>query len=328
MTTQASAEPIYDVAISFLMEDISLAQSLHAELSQSLNVFFFPRNQEELAGTDGLESMREPFRTQSRLNVVLYRPRWGHTPWTGVEDVAIKESCLHTRYKSLFFLVIEPTNDFPKWLPETYVRLNFADFGLQGAVGAIKARARELGGHFQPMTPVKRAAMLEAEQSYQYDRGRISSEDVLRNVKELFNLIAAEVDDVNAHGSIAIDYRVHLAERAVDQSILLGNPQVGMAILWHQLMYGVLHEHAGFYVREFDGNLIRPPGFMYMSNPKMLNEQKYALDITTAREYAWRKDRGSELIPNRAFATQIVLQFMELAGRDHRGKIIRSDRYS
>jgi hypothetical protein len=56
-------EPLkYDVAISFLYQDVNLAKALYDELSKGLSVFFFPRNQEELAGSDGLESMRSPFR--------------------------------------------------------------------------------------------------------------------------------------------------------------------------------------------------------------------------------------------------------------------------
>lgn len=85
--------PTYDVALSFLYQDEALAKSLNDKLCEGLNVFFFPRSQEELAGTDGLESMRETFRHESRLNVVLYRPKWGHTPWTAVEAAAIKDSC-------------------------------------------------------------------------------------------------------------------------------------------------------------------------------------------------------------------------------------------
>ena len=54
----APDNPKYDVAISFLAEDISIAQAMHDKLSVGLDVFFFPRNQEELAGTIGLESMR------------------------------------------------------------------------------------------------------------------------------------------------------------------------------------------------------------------------------------------------------------------------------
>jgi hypothetical protein len=51
-----------DVAISFLMQDVGLASAINDKLSEGLKVFFFPRKQEELAGTNGMESMRKPFR--------------------------------------------------------------------------------------------------------------------------------------------------------------------------------------------------------------------------------------------------------------------------
>ena len=63
--------PKYDVAISFLTKDGSVAAALNEKLSEGLSVFFFPRRQEELAGTDGLESMRQPFLEDSRVMVVL-----------------------------------------------------------------------------------------------------------------------------------------------------------------------------------------------------------------------------------------------------------------
>lgn len=87
--------PKYDVAISFLSEDEPIATALHARLSSGLTVFYYPRSQEELAGTDGLESMRQPFLDETRVAVVLYKERWGKTPWTRVEETAIKDGCLH-----------------------------------------------------------------------------------------------------------------------------------------------------------------------------------------------------------------------------------------
>jgi hypothetical protein len=72
----------YDVAISFLAKDESIAAAIEAALV-GLKVFFFPHQQEELIGTNGLESMRDPF-LKARVLVVLYRTPWGETPWTGV----------------------------------------------------------------------------------------------------------------------------------------------------------------------------------------------------------------------------------------------------
>ena len=95
----------FDVAISFLSADCPTAEQIADRLTP-LNVFFFPRNQEEVAGTDGMESFRDAFRNNSRIQVVLYRAAWGETPWTRVEATAIQERCLAEGWRGLFFVAL------------------------------------------------------------------------------------------------------------------------------------------------------------------------------------------------------------------------------
>jgi hypothetical protein len=279
-------DPVYDVAISFLYQDLALAQALYDELSKGLEVFFFPRNQEKLAGSDGLESMRAPFRSQSRLNLVLYRPKWGNTPWTGVEEVAVKESCLATSFKSAFFFVIEPVSEIPAWLPETHVRFSFADFTFEQAVGAVKARVQERGGQFKPMTPSRKVALLQVEEEYQRDRRRISSDEGMRkiyeNVELLFAEIVTQLEDVNANGHLNIEHQIKLRFGDMDQSCLLGMNRLGMAVVWFQRYSNMLDDDAALIVRELNENAIVPPGHMRLQQPEMLKEDKYDLDISRA----------------------------------------------
>jgi hypothetical protein len=82
MTTDSNS-PKYEVAFSFLAQDLALATRCSEALSP-LTTFVFSRHQETLAGTDGQESFRSAFRFDSRLNVVLLRAGWGETPWTRV----------------------------------------------------------------------------------------------------------------------------------------------------------------------------------------------------------------------------------------------------
>lgn len=74
---EPAAEQVFDVAISFLVADEKIASTIKSKLA-GLNVFFYPHNQEELIGTNGLESMRAPF-LSARVNVVLCRERYGTT---------------------------------------------------------------------------------------------------------------------------------------------------------------------------------------------------------------------------------------------------------
>jgi hypothetical protein len=321
-------DPVYDVAISFLYQDLALAQALYDELSKGLEVFFFPRNQEELAGSDGLDSMRAPFRSQSRLNLVLYRPKWGNTPWTGVEEIAVKESCLATSFKSIFFFVIEPSTEIPSWLPETHVRFNFSDFTLKEAVGAIKARVQERGGHFKPMTPSRKVALLEVEEKYQRDRRQISSDEGIRkiyeNVELLFDEIVKQLEATNANGHLNIEHQTKLCFGDIDQSFLLGTQRLGMAIVWFQRYTNILDNNTTLFVREFNESPIIPPGYIRLQQPHMLREDKYDPDISRTREYVWRPQRGKgELISSQDLAEKLVLQFLDLVERDRAGKVAR-----
>ena len=121
----ASSTPEYDVAISFLAKDDQIAGALAERLCQSLKVFYYPRAQEQLAGTDGMETMRKPFLDGARVTVVLYREPWGETPWTRVEATAIKDGCLARGWAALMFVQLDKTSKLPIWLPNTHIRFAF-----------------------------------------------------------------------------------------------------------------------------------------------------------------------------------------------------------
>jgi hypothetical protein len=53
-----STAPQHDIAISFLAADQPFAGELANRLSETLEIFYYPRSQGQVAGTDGMESMR------------------------------------------------------------------------------------------------------------------------------------------------------------------------------------------------------------------------------------------------------------------------------
>jgi hypothetical protein len=232
----------YDVAISFLSKDSHTAAALNDKLSEGLNVFFFPRKQEELAGTDGLESMREPFYDGSRVTVVLYSEGWGKTPWTRVEETAIKDGCLAFGWHRLFFLVLDQSA-LPVWLPHTHVWFNYAEYGLEQAVGAVKARVQEMGGKSVRLTPAKRAEMLKAEEQYLEDKMRMNSQEglnkILAAVRRLFDEIERQCSDLNTKGH-AIRCGNDFRERQRAQTCVITNDRVSVSVVWNQPCTNIL----------------------------------------------------------------------------------------
>src|SRR5262245_1057056 len=85
------ADYCYDIAFSFLDRDEALARRLVDRLGPDVRVFFAPDRQQELVGTDGVESFTAAYKNESRTVAILYRENWGSTLWTAVEQRAIRE---------------------------------------------------------------------------------------------------------------------------------------------------------------------------------------------------------------------------------------------
>jgi len=315
--------PKYDVAISFLSSDESIAAGFYEALSNGLEVFFYPRKQEELAGTNGLVSMSAPFVEKARIVVVLYREPWGKTPWTRVEEAAIQDGCLKRGWERLFFVMLDNGSP-PPWVPSAHVRFNYSDFGLEQAIGAIKARVQEAGGTIAPLTALKRAELSKQETQFLEEKDQLRSasgrEVVQRETSKLFAAIERVCSQVNAGGNASIDitsesHQCHLRGRRVSLVVNLR----------------LSHSGCELTVREFDGRLPMPGERLYYPDgePKVLCEIRFLPELNRAREYGWA-DQAQPLVflPSEMLADKIVVRFIDLATRSERGELIRARRHT
>jgi hypothetical protein len=195
-----NAEPQYDVAISFVAADEPLAVQLRDSLQPPLRVFVYSKHQEQLAGRDGTEVFREVFRNQSKLVVVLHRPPWGDTPWTRVEEQAIKELCFEEGWEHLVFTKLDQSS-VPKWVPKPHLYLDLTTFTLAELVGAIKARLVELGVELLQPTAAERALAQARRRKFDEETRDLLSRDpgvFVAQLAELEQAIKAIAADISA----------------------------------------------------------------------------------------------------------------------------------
>lgn len=320
--------PKYDVAISFLAKDELIAAALNDELSAKFNVFFFPKKQEDLAGTDGMESMRTPFAEDSRVIVVLYRDGWGQSKWTRVEETAVREAVFNGGWERLFFISLDKTSTYPKWLPPMYIRLNWEDFGLSEAVGAINKMVQDRGGSPEPMPADKRAAILQANQQHEMDRRNLSSSEGIRAIREeaakVLVQIKAHVDEIREKRGISIAAGL-FRDGTLASGCNVTDGQVSLNVRWAQQWSNSL-EHANLLVDEYDFELSLgsgEPHHVLRPNPQAIRQARFAPDLSRTREHVWKRDDGT-VLGSAQLATEIVIQFFDLMQRDHDGEIHRS----
>jgi hypothetical protein len=157
----------YDVAFSFLQQDEGTAFRISDLLQDRYKTFVYSKAQEKIAGTDGIDTFSEVFGFAARTVAVLYRAGWGETPWTRIEETAIKERTLRDGHDFATFIMLEDGIAAPRWMPRTQLFYSLVKYGIDGAAGALAARIQSQGGQAVVETVANRAARLKREKDFQ-----------------------------------------------------------------------------------------------------------------------------------------------------------------
>lgn len=305
----------YDVAVSFCHEDLDVALGIREALGDSFRTFVYAARQDEVAGTNGLESFRDIFRNRCTLAVVLYRARWGRTPWTRVELEAITDRFLNDGPAFLFFVNMDDSVP-PAWVPEKLIRFSFSLFGLEQAVGAIKARALELGAVPTAVSPAQRAQ--RAQETIEFGMHR----DLLFRTVDGVALAAAEAQRLV--GLVASGLReardaaptLQLVVGASTQVAGVRIPGVTLFVSYYNPISNVL-DSAKLFIRELRGGALVPgeEGRFYIhEQPTEIELIEFTPELILGHGWCWRASDGKTL-SSEALADLAIARFFSLVDR-------------
>ncbi len=183
----------YNVAFSFLQKDEILVFQANDLIQDRFKTFVYPHHQRELAGADGEKVFNETFGEKARLVVVFYRENWGKTPWTRIEETAIRNRAHDEGYDFVMFVKLD-SSTMPKWLPKNRIYVDFERWGLKGLASVIEARIQEAGGqiHIESLEDqtarIKRTHLLQDERR-KYLISNESYQDSQKEFDKLYTLI-------------------------------------------------------------------------------------------------------------------------------------------
>ncbi len=275
----------YDVAISFLSADMKVAEAIDAELEKGLRVFFFPRRQEELAGTDGLQSMRDPF-LDATVIVILHRERWGNTPWTGVEQVAIKDRMLDGGWPGLMMVKLND-DPAPRWVPHTHINFALADFGVAQLVGAIKGRVSELGGVIRTQTMAEKAALVRkndkfAAQRKDFQRSGRGVQAARGSYEEIRSSLVVQAAKLATSGT-------NIGVSITNNQFTVLNGLNGVTVLDLSIVYSDSLDEHSMTVEVWDSIPQKVPGRHWLMErlPRRVSSEKFEFDLLSPERAGW-----------------------------------------
>ncbi len=279
----------YDVAFSFLAEDETLAEQLNDLLQGRLTTFLYSKRQGELAGTDGEQSFNAVFSEQARLVVVvLYRPRWGQTPWTRIEETAIRNRAYDEGYDFVKFIPLEEPATVPKWLPRTQLWIGLPRWGLAGAASVIEARVQELGGEPQEESATDRALRLDRTINFAQRRKEFleSVAGVEAACKE-FLALCCEVQGLTQSINESVS-SISLNTKRADRQVVVLGLSFALNVVW-----------CGTYRNSLDGAKLNVeiwnghppfPEIMHFEKPKRLQTWTFTFDLLPSDTPCWASD--------------------------------------
>jgi hypothetical protein len=300
----------YDVAFSLVSGDEPLAQQIADLLSDRYKMFLYTERQRELAGTDGEVTFKSIFARESRFVVVLHRARWGQTPWTRMEEEAIRGRAYEEGYDFVKFIPLDEKPSLPQYLPKTQLWINALRLGAKGAASVIEARLEELGAISRREDAVDRAARLERAINYEKRREMFASSPAGVSASDAsFEAIALAVEskiaEIKARG-VSVSFSTKRERNAV---VVLGLSR-GMRIHWVRQYANTL---SGAYLdlEIWDGH---PPmtGFDSWERPTCLKTKKYKFEMQVDGTGKWVRDRKpSTAVDPDAFADNALKFYMD-----------------
>jgi hypothetical protein len=272
----------YDVAFSFLAKDEALATELNDRLQDRVKTFLYTRKQEQIAGTDGEKTFNKVFGEEARIVVLLYRKDWGQTPFTRIEETAIKNRGFDHGYDFLLCIPLDEPPIAPEWYPKTNLWLGLSRWGVDGAASVIEARIQERGGQPHEETVQERAQRLKRSQEFAGKRDSfLHSEDGVKAANEEFELLRAEAQRLTNEIGSSFSYKSHENHFAV---IGMG---FSVGLEW-QLYYGNSLTNSKLTVGLWKGHppLHFPQQYM-LHQPQQIQKTEFTFDLFPADQHRW-----------------------------------------
>jgi len=285
----------YDVAFSFLEEDESLVIQIDDLLKDRLSSFIYSNKQKEIAGTDGEKTFNEVFGKESRIVVVFYRENWGKTPWTRIEETAIRNRAYNKGYDFVLFIPMETSQKVPQWLPKTQLWIGLERWGISGAASVIEARVQSSGG-----TPKEENALEFAERKRR-DLERIrarkvflESENGVQAALKEVDYLLSEIQKLSDEIANKTGWKFEIYHPNSKESLYIYGCGVTLIVGW-SCKYTNILEGAYLYVKTAKGKVGWPNTFYY-ENPVLLEEFMFYFDTYDTISNGWKKPDSSDPI--------------------------------
>lgn len=187
----------YDVAFAFLEKDEPLAIQINDLIKDKLSTFLYSKKLENLSNTKPEKTFIDVFERQSKCVVVLFSNKWGTTPWTAIEEKAIRNRASVEGFDFLLCISLDNPPETPKYLPQIRIWSGLSKLGVKGAAIAIEELVLSLRGGSKPELKTNTKTQIKIKPQFEVESSKFLEsvsglEIAALELKKLFLALEAE----------------------------------------------------------------------------------------------------------------------------------------
>ena len=300
---------IYEVAFSFLQEDEALAYQINDLIHDRLTTFIYSAHQKEAVGKDGIETYTKVFLEDSRIVVILFREKWGTTPFTRIEENAIKQRNSEEGLDFTIFISLDKKK--PKWVSKLQIWYDFDRYGIKPTAAIIEKRVAEYGGQIRDESVLDKAARYKREILREIKlKEYLNTPQALSDCrKEVMSLLLKAKENIEAITDNQLGIRFG-SDESICGHYIIWSEGLLLAFKWIQPFQNSLYNsHLKAFIAKDD--------FFYSSpqnNKKTIRGQDYVFHINEAETKGWINQQDkSEFFISEHLINFWQKEFLELA---------------
>jgi len=309
----------FDLAISLLDRDESVANAVYRQLKDQYKVFLYSESQKDIEYTNGVEVLSEIYRRQSRLVLTLLRPAWGTTKWTRVEQGAIT-SRIQEEGTTFFMGLLMEDMQTPAWIPPSYFYQKANRFVEDVFVGAVRKKLAEVNAEIHVPSAVEIVRRQREERDWDTERRRLLMSSAAKKefdaqviaLKGNLSATCAEIAEI-ADSSGAVNYaefRGRVALRCGPLSLTVQESfEPSPRPYTHSLT-----------VAYFDG-VINAKGEKITRRAEMTSEEQFAIDVSESGAWFWTETTTQKPYTTAALAEHVLKRLVTRAHQAGTGEI-------
>jgi hypothetical protein len=282
----------YDVAFSFLGKDEELAMQIEELLRHRVKTFIYSRKQSDLVGKDGEKILNQVFGSQSRIVVVLFRKGWGNTPFTRIEETAMKNRAYTEGYDFTLFIPLERPAAIPDWIPKPRIWMDIDRWGIQSAASIIELRIQDAGGQAKEETIEERLAssarkIVFEEEKKKFFRSEVAVKTANELVDKLYSRLEQVITSLNEKEK---DVKLKIVSEARQRAIY--SHRFSLIFSWY-VAYANTLDGSKFILELWQGIFcIGRRRSLSIEKPIKIYEIEFNIDQTITGDFVWKELHG------------------------------------